>query len=118
LRHSNTLYANNITAVIETIGLRLADASYDLLYVIDLLIDGNSLEWTNETPSPRMTNAGGLKAIMLGSKNPKKIDEEVENSLKSFRFTNRFILNPVDALHPDTPWKGIERMIRAWKLYR
>jgi len=29
--------------------------------------------------------------------------------------TKRFILHPVDALFPDTPWEGIEMMIESWK---
>jgi hypothetical protein len=29
--------------------------------------------------------------------------------------TQRFILHPVDALFPDTPWSGIEAMIAAWR---
>ena len=32
--------------------------------------------------------------------------------------TNRFILHPVDAIFPDTPWSGIEAMIEAWKEYQ
>ena len=29
--------------------------------------------------------------------------------------TNRFILHPMDAVFPDTPWEGVERMIEAWR---
>ena len=32
--------------------------------------------------------------------------------------TNHFILHPVDALFPDTPWEGVEAMIDAWKQFR
>ena len=28
------------------------------------------------------------------------------------------ILHPVDALFPDTPWAGVERLIASWERYR
>jgi hypothetical protein len=35
--------------------------------------------------------------------------------MESLADTGRFILQPVDALHPDTPWEGMQAVIEAWK---
>ena len=34
------------------------------------------------------------------------------------RPADRFILHPVDALFPDTPWEGVKNLIEIWKQYR
>jgi len=39
----------------------------------------------------------------------------VETAMDLLGPTNRFILHPVDALFPDTPWEGVETLIAAWK---
>jgi hypothetical protein len=39
----------------------------------------------------------------------------VGEALETLGPTGKFILHPVDALFPDTPWEGVERLIRAWK---
>ena len=49
---------------------------------------------------------------------PKQIEEDVREVITIMRPTNRFILHPVDSIFPDTPWSGIEAVIKAWKLYR
>jgi len=35
-----------------------------------------------------------------------------------FWYTKRFILHPMDAIFPDTPWEGLETMIDEWKKYK
>jgi hypothetical protein len=42
----------------------------------------------------------------------------VKHALDVLGPTGRFILHPVDAVFPDTPWESVERMIDAWKRWR
>ena len=32
--------------------------------------------------------------------------------------TGRFILQPVDALHPDTPWEAFREAIESWRHWK
>jgi uroporphyrinogen-III decarboxylase len=61
---------------------------------------------------------GGTNALSIGSRDRRRIREEVRRALDVLRPTNRFILHPVDALFPDTPWEGVELLIDAWEKYR
>jgi hypothetical protein len=42
---------------------------------------------------------------------------EVRQAVTAFGSSGRFILHPIDALSPDTPWEGIEMLIEAWQKY-
>jgi len=39
----------------------------------------------------------------------------VRHALEVLGPTGRFILHPLDALFPDTPWQAVLAMIEAWK---
>ena len=62
-----------------------------------------------------MTLAGGTNALSLASGDPQRIRDEVRRAIEVLGPTNRFILHPIDAIFPDTPWAGVETMIHAWK---
>jgi hypothetical protein len=62
-----------------------------------------------------MTLVGGTNALSLQSDDPGRIKREVAEAVRVLGPTNRFILHPVDAIFPDTPWKGVTRLISAWK---
>ena len=59
--------------------------------------------------------AGGTNALSLASGDPRRIRDEVRRAIDILGPTNRFILQPVDAIFPDTPWPGVEAMIEAWR---
>ena len=65
-----------------------------------------------------MTLAGGTNALSLASGDAGRIRNEVRRALDVLGPTNRFILHPVDALFPDTPWAGVEALIESWKEFR
>jgi uroporphyrinogen-III decarboxylase len=65
-----------------------------------------------------MCLVGGANAITLATKDPKMIEEEVRQAVAALGPSGRFILHPIDALFPDTPWEGVEMFIQAWRKYR
>ncbi|NPV47896.1 MAG: hypothetical protein HPY69_13125 [Armatimonadetes bacterium] len=111
-RHGRKL-AYVMTTGVEKLGPRLADAGVDLLYFVDPLQDGIDLAWAREHLADRMALVGGLNALTLG-REPAVIHAAVQRALETLGPTGRFILHPVDALFPDTPWRGVEAMIAAW----
>jgi hypothetical protein len=113
-RHGRRL-AYVMTTGVRTLGPRLAEAGVDLLYFVDPLQDAVDLHWAREELAPRMTLVGGTNALSIGSGDPARIRREVQAALDALADTNRFILHPVDALFPDTPWAGVQTLIDAWR---
>jgi uroporphyrinogen-III decarboxylase len=103
---------------VEVLGPRLADAGVDVLYFIDPLLDGISMERARELLGSRMCLVGGANAITLATKNRKMIEAEVNQAVAAFGSCGGFILHPIDALFPDTPWEGVEMLIKAWEKVR
>jgi len=108
-------FAYVMTTGVEILGPRLADAGVDLLYFVDPIQDTITLEKAGELFEGRMTVAGGTNALSLASGDPGRIRDEVRRAIDILGPTNRFILHPVDAIFPDTPWEGVQTMIDAWK---
>ena len=108
-------FAYVMTTGVETLGPRLADAGVDVLYFIDPVQDTIALEKAKDLLSNRMTLVGGINAVMLGRGDRQRIRHDVQRALDVLGPTNRFILHPVDAIFPDTPWDGVEQMIDAWR---
>jgi len=111
-------FAYVMTTGVEILGPRLADAGVDVLYFVDPVQDRIDLERARELLGERMTLVGGANALTLQSRDPEHIRREVERAVECLRETNRFILHPVDAVFPDTPWQGVEELIRAWERVR
>ena len=109
-----------MTTGVEILGPRLADAGVDVLYFIDPVDPvqgGLDLEKIRDLLGDRMTLAGGASALSLNG-DYEKLEKEVKKSIEIFKPSNRFILHPVDAVFPDTPWLGIKKFIEFWKKYR
>ncbi len=104
-----------MTTGVERLGPRLADAGVDLLYFVDPIQDRITLERTRELLGGRMTLVGGTNALSLASGDSQRIHAEVRRAIEVLGPTQRFILHPVDAIFPDTPWSGVATMIEAWK---
>lgn len=104
-----------MTTGVELLGPRLADAGVDVLYFVDPVQDRVPLERAKEILGGRMTMVGGTNALSLASGDKRRIRDEVRRAVDVLGPTHRFILHPVDALFPDTPWSGVEAMIEAWK---
>ena len=113
-RHGRKL-AYVMTTGVQRLGPRLADAGVDLLYFVDPLQDGVDLAWARDELAPRMALVGGCNALTVGRGDAARIRREVHLALDTLAGTSRFILHPVDALFPDTPWAGVEALIAAWQ---
>ena len=103
-----------MTTGLATFGERLADAGVDVLYFADPVQDRLPLD-TARRLAQRMTVVGGTNALSLASGDPHRIRNEVRRAMEALGPTRRFILHPVDAIFPDTPWAGVQTMIEAWK---
>ena len=104
-----------MTTGVEILGPRLIDAGVDVLYFADPVQDGIPLEKARGLAEKGMTLVGGTNALSLSSGDEERVRDEVRRAMDVLGPTNRFILHPVDALFPDTPWEGVERLIKAWK---
>ena len=111
-------FAYVMTTGVERLGSRLADAGVDVLYFVDPVQDNISLEKARDVLGQRMTLVGGTNALSLASRDRQRIEKEIKRAIDVLGPTNRFILHPVDAVFPDTPWEGIEQMIEIWQKYR
>jgi uroporphyrinogen-III decarboxylase len=111
-------FCYTVTTGVEILGPRLADAGVDVLYFVDPLLDGISMEKARDLLGSRMCLVGGANAITLSAKDPKMIEEEVRRAVAALGPSGRFILHPIDALFPDTPWEGVEMLIQTWRKYR
>jgi hypothetical protein len=107
-----------MTTGVEILGPRLADAGVDVLYFVDPVQDRLPLEKARELLGERMTLVGGTNALSLAAGKQDRLRDEVRRAIDVLGPTNRFILHPVDAIFPDTPWAGVERLIEFWKQYR
>ena len=114
-------FAYVMTTGVEVLGPRLAEAGVDVLYFVDPIDPvqkGLSLEKIRDLLSGSMTLVGGISSITLSNRDYPAIDRDVKHALDVLGPTGRFILHPVDAVFPDTPWDSIERLIDAWKRSR
>ena len=108
-------FGYTMTTGVKILGPRLAEAGVDVLYFVDPVQDKMSLETARNLLGDRLTLAGGTNALTLSSGDPDRIRTEIHRAVEILGPTHRFILHPVDALFPDTPWAGVEAMIEAWQ---
>ena len=111
-------FCYTVTTGVEVLGPRLADAGVDVLYFIDPLLDGIPMEKARDLLGSRMCLVGGTNAITLATKDRRVIEAEVNQAVSILGPGGRFILHPIDALFPDTPWEGVEMLIKAWEKVR
>lgn len=108
-----------MTTGVGILGKRLIDAGVDVLYFMDPVLDATiTVEKAREIMGNNMTLAGGVNTVTLTEKNGEKIKNDIKKSIDILGPTNRFILHPVDALFPDTPWESVELMIETWDKYK
>jgi len=112
--HGKT-FIYTMTTGVEQLGTKLADAGVDVLYFVDPVQDTITLERARDLLGSRLTLVGGINSTSLQSDSVDRIREEVCRAVETLKPTGRFILHPVDALFPDTPWDGLVAAIEAWK---
>jgi len=98
---------------------QLIDAGVDLLYYVDPIQDKTDLSQVKRVIAGRMAVAGGVNSgvtLCRGSAN--EIRQAVHTAVETLASGGGFILAPVDALFPDTPWTSVDALIRAWREVR
>ena len=108
-------FAYVMTTGIEALGNRLADAGVDVLYFVDPVQDNLPVARARELLGGRLTLVGGINATTFTGAQTTSIREQVRTAMEALSDTGRFILHPVDALHPDTAPEALEAAIEAWK---
>jgi len=90
----------------------------DLLYYIDPVQGKPDLDEVKRRLGGHVALAGGVSsAVTLHAGSREEIGEAVRTAICKLGPAG-FILAPVDALFPDTPWSGLEAMIDAWREVR
>jgi len=108
-------------AYVMTTGLiplldELREAGFDLLYFVDPVQDDVDLGVLKQRVRGQFALAGGVNSgITLASGSPEEIREAVYMAIRTLGPGGGFILSPVDALFPDTPWSSVRTMIEAWR---
>ncbi|MBI2440860.1 MAG: hypothetical protein HYV35_05755 [Lentisphaerae bacterium] len=115
----NRLFAYTMTVGVMELGAELIEAGVDLLYGVDPVQAHVNLAEAHQKFGGRLAIAGGLNSsITLGKGTAKEIRAAIQTALTVYGRDGGFILLPVDALFPDTPWASVQTMIAAWKEYR
>lgn len=110
------LFAYVMTTGVMKLGVELMDAGVDLLYYADPVQDHVDLREAKKLFGGKMAVAGGVNSgVTLASCSTDEVRAAVRNALDIFGNEGGFILSPVDALFPDTPWANVETMIGAWR---
>jgi uroporphyrinogen-III decarboxylase len=124
-------FAYTMTMGASVMADSLIAAQVDLLYYVDPVQDKTNLAQVKERfhgilesgggrpeRSRRVALAGGVNsAVTLGSGTPEQIRAAVHDAVRTLG-PDGYILAPVDAIFPDTPWESVAAMIAAWKEVR
>ena len=112
------LFGYVMTTGVMTLGVELMDAGVDLLYYVDPIQDHVNLVEAGKCFNGKMAVAGGINSsVTLTSGSSKEVRAAVTEAMEAFAGKGGFILSPVDALFPDTPWANVETMIESWRQY-
>lgn len=102
------------TGIMEMMDL-LAEAGIDLLYYVDPVQGHVDMRQAKAKLAGRFALAGGVNCgVTLTSGSEADVRLAVEEALATLGPAG-FILSPVDALFPDTPWANVAAMIDAWR---
>lgn len=104
-----------MTTGVKVLGPRLVEAGVDVLYFVDPVQDALSVETARDLLGGQMTLCGGTNALSLQLPDPSRLRNEVRAACEVLGPTHRFLLHPVDAIFPDTPWAGVQALIEAWE---
>ncbi len=109
-------FAYTMTTGTMAMSQNLLDSGIDLLYYIDPVADKTDLATVKQRFAGKMALAGGVSSgVTLAGGVREDIRRQVLQSMRTLGEGGGFILAPVDALFPDTPWCGVETMIEAWR---
>jgi hypothetical protein len=111
-------FAYTMTTGAMAMADHLLASGIDALYYVDPMQEKADLALLKQKFQGRIALAGGVSsAVTLHGASHEKIRQAVQNAARKLG-PSGFILAPVDALFPDTPWASIEAMIDAWREVR
>jgi len=112
-------FAYTMTMGVLPLADLLLEAGVDFLYYVDPVQDKTDLAEVKARIAGRMAVAGGINSgVTLASASPDEIRQAVHTAVRTLGPGGGFILAPVDALFPDTPWASVEAMIQGWREVR
>jgi uroporphyrinogen-III decarboxylase len=115
---AGALFAYVMTTGASAMADHLLAADIDLLYYVDPLQEKADLASVKSQFGGRLAVAGGISsAVTLHSGSGDEIHQAVHTAVEKLG-PRGFVLAPVDALFPDTPWSSVEAMIEAWREVR
>jgi uroporphyrinogen-III decarboxylase len=115
---AGALFAYTMTTGALAMAEELLAAKTDLLYYVDPVQEKGDLAVIKEKFRGRLAVAGGISSAMtLHGGSREEIRRAVHTAVQKLG-PSGFILAPVDALFPDTPWPSVEAMIEAWREVR
>ena len=111
-------FAYTMTMGAHSMADLLVEAGVDLLYYVDPVQDKVDLASVKAKFRGRIAVAGGVNsAVTLGSGSRDGIRQAVRIAAQALG-PDGYIMAPVDAIFPDTPWTSVEAMIEAWREVR
>jgi hypothetical protein len=96
----------------------LLASGIDLLYYIDPVQGAPDLDLVKNIFKSRIALAGGVSSANTLHRGSKEEIRRAVHTAVSKLGPSGFILAPVDAIFPDTPWANLEAMIEAWREVR
>ena len=115
---AGALFAYVMTTGASAMADHLLAADIDLLYYVDPLQEKTALGSVKSQFGDRLAVAGGISSsVTLHSGSRGEIRQAVHAAVEKLG-PRGFILAPVDAIFPDTPWSSVEAMIEAWREVR
>jgi len=113
---AGALFAYVMTTGLMSLLDELKEANIDVLYFVDPVQDDVDMDVLKQRVDGAFAIAGGVNSgITLGRGTPDEIREAVHSAIQTLAPDGGFILSPVDALFPDTPWGSVQTMIDAWR---
>lgn len=107
-----------MTTGVMTLIDELIDAGVDLLYYADPQQENFDLSELKRKKEDKICVAGGISTtLVINREDELLIRQKVKEAMLKMG-KRGFILSPVDALFPDTPYKSVEIMIDEWKKNR
>jgi uroporphyrinogen-III decarboxylase len=111
-------FAYTMTTGAMSMADHLLASGIDVLYYVDPMQEKADLAHLKAKFRDRIAVAGGVSsAVTLHGASREEIRQAVRDAACKLG-PSGFILAPVDALFPDTPWGSLEAMIEAWREVR
>ncbi len=114
VHQAGLLFAYTMTTGLMPMLELLKEADIDLLYFVDPVQDDVDLRVLKQKLDGGFALAGGVNSSLTLKKSPEEICKAVYSAVEVLG-PSGFILSPVDALFPDTPWESVKIMIESWR---